>query len=281
MSRVFWLCGLVGLAVCCTLACASTASSRESIVRSYPVFGARAAVHIQGINTDDVALATIADQFRRAYAFPDVAASIHVLPGRPAFEAALTDAGYDAAFARDTSSTMRAVALHRRVLVNGAAMRSLSWTARVGTLTHELVHILQYDLAGGRRGTSEQWLREGFAEWVSVDVLRRLGALAPGVAMQHFEDRLASSRRDRAPRLDDMRTFRQWVDLAARPDIVPGEQAVLIVDRLIARHGISAIVEYFGRFAEREDVEGNFLATFGRSRADFEREVDRQLGLRR
>mgnify|MGYP003399901864 CR=1 FL=1 len=82
-------------------------------------------------------------------------------------------------------------------LGNGDAMSSLSWASRVGTLAHELVHILQYDIAGGRRGTSEQWLREGFAEWVSLDVLQRIGGLPPGAAKRHFEDDLAASRRDR------------------------------------------------------------------------------------
>jgi hypothetical protein len=272
---------LAGLLVVCASACASITATREPVVWAYPVVGARSATSIQGIYTDDVALATVARLFRTAYGFPEIAATIHVLPDAKSLEAALLDAGYDALFARDAASTMRAVALHRRILVNGAAMSSSSWAARVGTIAHELVHILQYDIAGGRRGTSEQWLREGFAEWIAMDVLQRIDALPAGAATAHFRDKLADSRRDQAPRLDDMRTFRQWVALAARPDIVPGMQAVLTVDMLIEQHGIQAILEYFRRFAAREDVEGNFHAVFGRSRAEFERDVDERLRLRR
>src|SRR5262249_62084198 len=44
-----------------------------------------------------------------------------------------------------------------------------------GGLAHELTHVVQYQLAGGRRGRSEQWLREGMADWVACQVLERLG----------------------------------------------------------------------------------------------------------
>jgi hypothetical protein len=259
-------------------ACAGAAPPR---VVAFPVTGARPVDHIQGVFTDDVALATIARAFERDYGFAPPEVSVVFLATRQALEDQLLAAGYDPAFARDAAARMRAVALHRRVLINSQALSTSTWAARIGTLAHELVHCLQYDLAGGRRGTSEQWLREGFAEWIALDLLRRIDGVAAGAARRYLEDELASSRRAEAPRLDDMMTVRQWVELAGRPGIVPQVQAVLTVDLLIERHGIPAILDYFRRFAGREDPAGNFAAAFGQSREAFARDVDARLGLRR
>ena len=276
------LAGAAGLLLCAlAAACASATTVATPRVVPFPVTGVRPVDHIQGIFTDDVALATIAAVFTRDFAFPPIEASVVFLAGRQALEDELLAAGYDTAFARDAADRMRAVALHRRVLINMSALSTTTWAARIGTIAHELVHCLQYELAGGRRGTSEQWLREGFAEWIALDLLRRIDGVAPGAARRYLDDEWAASRRDQSPRLDDMMTFRQWVDLAGRPGIVPHVQAVLVVDLLIERHGIAAVIDYFRRFAEREDPPGNFAAAFGQSRDAFERDVDVRLALRR
>src|SRR5690606_4613713 len=186
--------------------------------------------------------------------------------------------GHEAAFAWRAAEPMPSIWPESRVLVNRQEV-VLSWAGRIGTFAHELAPCRQYDLGGGRRGTSEQWLREGFAEWVALDVLRRIGAVAPGAARRYLLDELAASSRRDAPRLDDMMTFRQWVALAGRTDIVPPVQAVLLVERLVDRHGLAALVDYFALFATREDPEGNFVRAFGETRADFERAARAALGL--
>ena len=261
-------------------ACAAATTAATPRVATLPMAGVRPVTHIQGVSTDDVALATIAFVFERDFGFPPVTASVVFLSDRQSLEGELLAAGYDPVFARDAAARMRAVALHRRVLVNTAVLSS-DWPARIGTLAHELVHCLQYELAGGRRGTSEQWLREGFAEWIALDLLRRIDGVASGAARRYLVDELSASRRSAAPRLDDMMTFRQWVDLSGRPEIAPHVQAVLTVDLLIDRHGVPTILDYFRSFAAREDPEGNFAAVFGQTRAAFEREADARLGLRR
>lgn len=262
------------------LIASACASAPLPSTMTVPAVEARAVPHIRGIATYDVALATVDAVFRERFSFASVPATIEFLPDAAPFAAALERAGYDAAFARDTAARMRAVALHRRVLINGAAMADTGWTSRVGTLAHELVHCQQYEWAGGRRGTSEQWIREGMAEWISLQTLEHLGAFGPGVARTWLLEQLQASNRRAAPRLDDMMTFGQWVGLAGRPDIAPHVQSVLAVDALVGHRGVGALVTYFRLFADQEDPEGNFLRAFGMRRAAFEAAMVTQLGLR-
>jgi hypothetical protein len=86
------------------------------------------------------------------------------------FEKALRELGHDPVTARETARVMRGVGIPGRVLVNSQVLEPMSWSDRVRVLAHELTHCLQYELAGGNRGASEQWLREGFAEWVALTV---------------------------------------------------------------------------------------------------------------
>jgi hypothetical protein len=149
----------------------------------------------------------------------------------------------------------------------------------VWVLAHELVHCVQFELAGGVRGSSEQWLREGFAEWASIRVLEELGAAVPGARLRQLQDEVRSARSP-ARSLDDIRTFSQWAALAARDDAAVYAQATLAVDRLIARHGISRVVEYFRLFGSGDDADVNFRRAFGRDRWSFEAEVAADVGLR-
>jgi hypothetical protein len=143
------------------------------------------------------------------------------------------------------------------------------------------VHGLQYELGGGTRGTSEQWLREGFAEWVALDVLARLRAIEPADRRRIPLERLRASDTSRAPRFDQMMTFPQWVALGGDRTIAPHAQATLAVDTLIQAHGTDAVVGYFRRFAERQDPAANFAAAFGLDRNAFERAFNESMRLRR
>jgi len=54
--------------------------------------------------------------------------------------------------------------LRRRDLachLDGASGVQVTWPDRVRFLAHEFTHTIQFDLAGGRHGSSQQWLREG------------------------------------------------------------------------------------------------------------------------
>jgi hypothetical protein len=178
--------------------------------------------------------------------------------------------------ATSTAERMDAVGGYRRVLLNEAAIDRQPWPIRVASLAHEVAHSLQYELGGGQRGHSDQWLREGFAEWMSMQILDRLRGLRYSEARRRYALQV---RRGKAgmPPLSAMATFPQWVEINGHPELSPYALAFLSVDFLIERHGLPAVVEYFSRFARTQDRLGNFRAAFGEDIETFEGAVRQHL----
>lgn len=201
-----------------------------------------------------------------------VDAMLVLCPHQRAFENALVEDGMPVELAHQVARTLDAVGRPGKVLIKESSLGTLRWPRRILVLAHELVHTVQYTLAGGRRSTSEQWLREGLAEWVSWRVIEhlRMGSLA--AHRRHAEQRLAAARRTHAlPALSALRTGPELLAELARDRTVPVyDQAFLAVDMLIAEHGVQAVVEYFRRFATSDDREASFLDSFGESHAAFE-----------
>ena len=74
------------------------------------------------------------------------------------------------------------------------------------------------------------------------------------------------------PPLVELRTFPEWLRwVESRRDAVPYDYAALAVDRLAARHGVAALVDYFTRFARSHDGDRVFEDVFGQSIAQFDR----------
>jgi hypothetical protein len=246
-----------------------------------PQAGVGVPTHIDRIYSYSGAVAAIADVFRHELGVEPFPVTFHFYRDTAAFEEALVEFGQERGLARDTAEAMRGVGTHGRVLINYDALDRLRWPDRVRLLAHELVHSLQYELTGGIRGTSEQWLREGFAEWVALMTVDRLGGRSlrdlRGQQLAVFR----ASDRSSAPRLDDMVTFAQWVPLTGRRDIAPYSQAFLAVDALVERHGTRAIIEYFRLFASTRDYRLAFRRAFGEERGAFEAALDERLGIRR
>jgi hypothetical protein len=264
----------------CLLVCASCAARLPEPV-TLPQTGIGVPTHLDRIYHYQGALAAVASVFEHELGVAPFPVTVHFYPDVAAFERALVELGQDAEAARDTAEAMRGVGMHGRVLLNHDAMDRLRWPDRVRMLAHELVHSLQYALTGGIRGTSEQWLREGFAEWVALMTVDRLGGRSLRDLRAQQLAAFRASDRSRAPRLDDMVTFAQWVPLANRPDIAPYSQAFLAVDALVERHGAPAIIDYFRLFASTRDYRLAFRRAFGEERAAFEAALDEQLGIRR
>jgi hypothetical protein len=241
-------------------------------VLSSATIKAKPVARVEWIGGWDSAMATAIATMERELGIPRFEVSLHLFAGREAFEAALVRSGYPSDFARDTARTMTAIGGYRAVLVNEGNLLAAPWERRLGLLAHELAHSLQYELGGGQRGTSDQWLREGFAEWVSVRVLQRLEAASLDQSRHRALRALRGRRRVGLPALEQMLTFPQWVALGQGPHAgVVYDFAFAAVDFLIRRHGFTRAVRYFELFAGSPDRAANFRAAFGEDLADFER----------
>jgi hypothetical protein len=219
------------------------------------------------------ALASIAAVMERDLGLPEVRASLYFYRDRDAFRLALEAEGYDEAFARDAAATLTGIGGFRRVLLNDAAVRWLEWPPRIALLAHELTHTIQYEFSGGRRGTSEQWLREGFAEWVEVHVLDVLGLTTWNQARRLAADRVRrAARRRPPPAFAEMVTYPDWVRVVQREGAEEAvyAQALMAADLLIERRGLSAVIEYFRLFGGSQDRLGHFRRAFGEDLAEFE-----------
>ena len=144
--------------------------SHEPQLVTVPQPGLRPVTSLDQVFDYRTAAATVAWIFEHDFGFPSFPATFRFYPNREAFEQALLEVGYDADLARSAAKTMTAVGGHRSVLLNNGMLGSRPWADRVALLAHEFGHSLQYELGGGRRGTSDQWLREGFADWLSIRV---------------------------------------------------------------------------------------------------------------
>jgi hypothetical protein len=222
----------------------------------------------------------IAGVFARDLGLPVPRVSLYLYPDRSAFEQGLiAERRMNPALARDSASFARGVGGPDKILVNEAALASWTWPERTRFLAHEFTHTVQYDLARGRRSTSEQWLREGYAEWVAyrtVDALG-LGRYADWKARRLRQFASARNRRT-LPALGELSTFPQWVAWRTKQGSeVTYNQGFLAVDYLIERTSRQAAIEYFRLFARSEDRLANFRKAFGLELAAFEREFARHL----
>ena len=241
---------------------ASSAQPRTIAIDDVRVAPSRQAIFIGDY---DRALVSIAAVTERDLGLPALKASLHFFPDRDALRAALEAQGADPVVARDAAAVMMAIGGPGSVFINDAAFADLNWNSRIAVLAHELTHTIQYEFAGGRRGTSDQWLREGFAEWVQARVLDALGV------MRRDDIRTRSIRwvrdthaRRSLPPLSGLATFPEWVAFhngRARDSLYP--YAFVATDFLIERHGLENVTTYFRLFAESDDRFANFARAFG------------------
>jgi hypothetical protein len=191
------------------------------------------------------------------------------------FESSLVAANrLDAAYARQTASWAVALATSNVIFVNEAALNRLLWPERVLVLAHELAHSVQYSLAGGRRGTSEQWLREGIAEWMASSIAHslRLGSLPQRRAMAITRLRKLGLG-ENLPALHRMVTLRDFAELrSSLGTSTTYDQAFIAADFLIQRYGLQSAIHYFRLFAQSHDRLHNFRTAFGKDLLSFEDE---------
>jgi hypothetical protein len=200
--------------------------------------------------------------------------SLYLYPNDLVFERGLQEeAGFAPASAVRTAGYASAVATNGKVLVNEVDVARVPWKRCVEILAHELVHVSQYHLAGGWRGRSLQWLREGFAEWGTAAALDRLGFEPREVrfAKARGKVRWVSEGGD-LPTLRQLMNPPGWAAVQEKPDGAASyELAMLATDFLISRIGIPAVIQYF-RDSAVLDPRGNFAQAFGQSFFEFEAE---------
>jgi len=160
----------------------------------------------------------------------------------------------------------------KQLLVNEEILEYLRWPDRIHVLAHELTHVLQYELAGGRLA-GDLWLIEGFADWVASRVLEALGL---DTFSRRKDQKIAQVRRENRPPslppLSQMATVQDWDALSARHGgAMAYGQAFLATDFLIQQHGLASVIEYFRRVSHAVDRLQHFQAIFGEELSDFER----------
>jgi hypothetical protein len=280
-------------------ACAT--APREPWVLESDVLRARPVREPGRISSYPEALATTLDVLQRDLGLPPVPVRLVFLPDTRTLRNLLVEIGYPARLAREVAREMAAIGGHRVVLINQARLESRGWSGRVAVLAHELGHVLQYELGGGTRGTSAQWLREGFSEWVELRVLETLGEAEREKAWSQALARVRSPDRVQVLTLGGPDSFPEWAErvpsrvrppplagLGSFPDWVRElrgeaggalyEYAFIAVTTLLQEHGLPATLRYFELFAERQDPAANFLEAFGQSEAQFEDRLRRVVG---
>ena len=251
-----------------SLAVAACALSGAPTLIEVPSKTAQPVRYLGAVFSDEQAAASVVDALRRELEFPTFPVTFQYFPSRDAFERALVLDGYSEAMARPVARTLGAIAGYRRVLFNESLVSSFTWAEKVNLYAHELTHALQYELGGGRRGTSDQWLREGAAEWVAARVIEAFGVQSMAVTREGHRRALAATARPDRPERREMVTFADWVALGERRDIAPYSRAFLDVDGIITRHGIGALWRYFAAFADSTDRLANFQSAFGEALTD-------------
>ena len=217
------------------------------------------------------ALAAIVDAFDEALGLPRANVKLVLFADRHAFEEGLLTSGYPPDLARSASS-FAAIGGARAVFVNAGVVNRFDRTGRVQLVAHELVHSLQYQFSGGTRGASEQWLREGFAEWVSLRVTAHLGLASFNALREDLLAPLAGVRFGLSPEpFDTLVTFPQWVNAQQRSEAPLYPQAFMAVELLIEMRGVPAVIGYFERFRTTTEHQGAFASAFGMERASFDR----------
>ncbi len=264
------LAGARHLCVAAAVGASACAISHEPYVVSIPQPSVRAALTLDEIGDYRTAAVTIASIFDRQLGIPRFPATLEFYPHTDAFEKALLRVGYDADLARSTAARMTAVGGYRGVMLNDGKFGQLSTPQRVAMLAHEMAHSFQYELGGGKRGASDQWLREGFAEWLSIRVIERLDGVSMATIRRDRQRELRAAGRSRTPRLAELVTFPEWVRASDRYKETMYAVAFVAVDTLLERHGLPAVIDYFKRFAGSDDRAANFRAAFGEDLESFE-----------
>jgi hypothetical protein len=200
--------------------------------------------------------------------------AVFVYPAQDEYAQGLVQVGHVSP-ARAAEIAERSVGLARpgRLLLNDHALRGARRSTWLGVVAHELTHLAQYELSGGRRGSSVQWVREGMADWVKSRVLERLGE---GTFRQRRQQALRAVARGLPGLRDD--TFdlanlgspRGWEARAlGAGGRLAYRLAFLLTDDLVRGRGFESLLAYFRASVDSDDQRDHFHRVFGLSLQGF------------
>lgn len=262
------------LALLCTASLASPQSIPIEIRAGRPVDAARIADY-------PAALDAILRVMTGRHGLPvPPNATLEVYTDRKDFEYALIDhLGMSPSVARTTAGFAKAAVGARRILVNETEMLTIAWPERLLTLAHEMVHLIQSDLAGERPLNRYQWLIEGHAEWIAFQVMDSLGVEALAKARARMRADVRTVRReDRLPALALLDSLPEWIAVRKERGFnATYPYAFVVMEFLVARHTQAPVTAWFGRFRTSADPAANFHAVFGEDLASFQAALDRNL----
>jgi len=255
-----------------TASCAARVDPPRAI--AFEQIQARAEPRAEFVDDYEGAMASIAAITEKDLGLPKLQGTLHLVADSDAMFGVLQESGADPATARGAADTMLALGTHRAVYVNQASFARLNWNARLALLSHEATHVAQYELSGGRRSTSDQWLREGFGDWVQAYVLEKLqvGAMNRENILRRNTRFIAQpGMREQIPPLSKLSNFPEWVAVANSPAsrlLYP--YAYVATDFLIRRHSVEEAIDYFRLFATSDDRVANFRQAFGEDWSAFD-----------
>ena len=183
--------------------------------------------------------------------------------------------------ARILAVSTDAVGNYRDVVVNDARASKYLWHEWVRLLAHELTHSAEKELLNGRPGGADQWLREGFAEWIGYRVADKFGAENFAKSRQRILDLIATARSYQTfPSLNQLARNADWITwFRTLGRAGTYGQALIAVDVLVEQKGIGAMINYFRLFAKVGNREKNFSTAFGEPLATFDERFSRHLGV--
>jgi len=165
----------------------------------------------------------------------------------------------------DVAVRTGAITVDQKVFVAEWTMMQAPWSNRVGTLAHELTHVIQSNLAAGEVQQTHRWLVEGFAEWISFKVVDALGA------KNFFNDQIRQACGHEIVDLGKLKSPETW--LQAKDSATLYGQSACAVHYLTVQHGVPIILKYFRLSKDQGDAAQNFATAFGQSSDFFEQEM--------
>lgn len=172
-----------------------------------------------------------------------------------------------------------AVGMYKKVLVNEWRLAKYPWTEWVKVLAHELTHTIERNLVEGRLTASDQWLREGFAEWVGYQVADTFGAETFAKSRDRVLDSIADAKSYQTfPSLTQLTRNAEWLTWSKTLGrAATYGQALIAVDLLVEQRGLAAVVEYFRLFGKLNNRERNFTMAFGEPISAFDGKFTKHL----